>query len=228
VLNEENIEIETNVDARAKANKDYNDSTKSIPKDVRKETTFVFVTPISGRRDWPDTWKNDGISAWVAKKRKLGNWKDVRVLDGCQLIDWTCQFPAIGHWLGTLLGQTPDDYDTAYNYWNLLSSYGEPPSLLPDLFTIGLKLASDKLRRLIIERNDTQLRLVTRYPGYSKSFVCAFLASLSDDERADHQNKVLVFKSPDSFKQACSLSESHVFVLDFDLDANSKLAGGTQ
>ena len=53
-------EIGTSVDARAKANKDYNDSTDDIPDDERRETTFIFVTPLSGRRDWKDTWKPEG------------------------------------------------------------------------------------------------------------------------------------------------------------------------
>lgn len=214
-------EIGTNVDAQAKANRDYKDSTANTPEDVRRESTFVFVTPLSGRRDWKDTWKTDGISTWVAEKKELGDWKDVRVLDGCQLVDWVSQFPAVGHWLGTLVGRAPDDYDTAENCWETLRSYGAPPHLLPDLFTVGRNSASEKLRRLIIDQNDTQLRFDTRYPQYPKGFVSAFVASLDDVERVDYQNKVLIIQSPESFKQACCLNGSHVFVLDFDLDSNS-------
>ena len=61
-------EIGTNVDARAKANHDYNDSTTETPVEVRRETSFVFVTPLSGRRDWKDTWKPKGDTNVARRK----------------------------------------------------------------------------------------------------------------------------------------------------------------
>jgi hypothetical protein len=97
-------EIGSNVDAHSKANEDYNAATAAVPLVARTETTFIFVTPLSGRRGWKDTWKKDGIEAWVAERRERGDWKTVIVLDGSQLMDWVLQFPAIGHWLGSLIG----------------------------------------------------------------------------------------------------------------------------
>ena len=214
-------EIGTGVHARKKANSDYKSSTDNTPEEVRRKTTFVFVTPLSGRRDWPDTWETDGISTWIDNKKGLNQWKDVKVLDGCQLIDWVSHFPAVGHWLARVIWQLPSDFDTTENHWHLISSYGEPPPLLPDLFTVGRNAAIDKLRQFIIEQNNSQLRIETRYRQYSKDFVSAFVASLDDDERADFQHKILILSSPEAFKGACYLNESHVLIVDFDLDANS-------
>lgn len=214
-------EIGTGVNAKNKANTDYIDSINSTPEEVRKESSFIFVTPLSGRRDWKDTWKTDGIETWIDEKNKLKQWKDVRVIDGCQLIDWVSHFPVIGHWLSTIVNQMPEDFDTAENYWQLISSYGAPPSLLPDIFTIGRDSAIDKLRRLIIEQEGLQLRFETRYPSYTKSFVSAFLASLPETERLEHQSRVLILTSKEAFKQACSLRNFHILIADFDVDSNS-------
>lgn len=217
-------EIGTNVDAHSKANEDYNSATAAVPAEVRAETTFMFVTPLSGRRDWRDTWKTDGIETWVAERRARGDWKDVVVLDGAQLVDWMLQFPAIGHWLGSLMGIYPEDFDTAESHWNILCEHGAPPKLCADLFTAGRANAGEKLRSLIVERNDTELRFDTRFPRHLRDFISAFVASLSDDERAEHQNRVLIFENEQTFKHACSLNESHVLVADFDLTSES----GTQ
>src|SRR5437667_7274097 len=49
-------EIGTGLDAASKATADYKSLTESTPESVRAESTFVFVTPLSGRRDWQYTW----------------------------------------------------------------------------------------------------------------------------------------------------------------------------
>ncbi|PKK90361.1 MAG: hypothetical protein CVV64_10385 [Candidatus Wallbacteria bacterium HGW-Wallbacteria-1] len=211
-------EIGTNVNALKKANSDFKSSTESTPEKVRKETTYIFVTPLSGRRDWENTWKTDGISDWTEKKRALNHWKDIKVLDGCCLIDWVSQFPAVGHWLGTTIDQMPNDFDTAENYWSLISSFGSPPPLHPDLFINGRNDASEKLSRLLIDHNDNQLRFDTHFPEYSKYIVSGFLAALPEDNRGETQSKVLILRSKEYFKKACSLTESHVFVMDFNLN----------
>jgi hypothetical protein len=213
-------EIGTNLDARSKANGDYSNATAATPEAVRQKTTFIFATPLSGRRDWKDTWKADGIETWVKEKRGLREWQDVIVLDGTQLTDWITQFPGVGHWLGTLLDQLPDDFDTAESHWHIIKNHGSPPPLIPDLFLIGRESAKDKLRRIIVEQTDRQLRLDTKYPRQPTDFVSAFVASLPEEERYDHQNRILIFSSEETWKKACTLNGSHVFVANFDLDTD--------
>jgi len=52
-------EIGTNLNAGAKATLDYNRLVSGTPEGVRHQSAFVFVTPLSGRRDWQYTWKAD-------------------------------------------------------------------------------------------------------------------------------------------------------------------------
>ena len=212
-------EIGTNLDARRKANKVFRSSTKDTPEEVRKETTFIFVTPLSGRRNWQYTWKPEGIETWLADKRALGKWKEVQVLDGSQLTDWVSQFPAVGHWLGDVVGLLPENFDTAEYHWKIIEAFGAPPPLIPDLFTAGRQKAGEKLKRLIVDQIDTQLRLETRLPQHPKDFVSAYVATLPEEVRAEYQNRVLIFDSADTFKRACSLNESHVFIADFDIES---------
>lgn len=214
-------EVGTSENARKKAEKDYTDATKAVPPDERSEKTYIFVTPLSGRKSWRYTFRRDGAETWIKAKKKLGQWKDVRVIDGSQLIDWVFQFPAIGHWLRASILESPADFETAESQWNLLRGFGAPPPLCPDLFTLGRSNADEKLRRLIIDRNDKELRFDTRFPRHLKDYISAFVASLPDEERLELQNRILIFQSEQAFKHACSLNEAHVLVADFDLNTDS-------
>jgi hypothetical protein len=52
-------EIGTGIHAGDKATADYKELTTATPEAVRCESTFIFVTPLSGRKDWEHTWKED-------------------------------------------------------------------------------------------------------------------------------------------------------------------------
>jgi hypothetical protein len=44
-------EIGTGINSGSKATSDYRDLTAATPDTVRRDSTFIFVTPLSGRRD---------------------------------------------------------------------------------------------------------------------------------------------------------------------------------
>jgi hypothetical protein len=58
-------EIGTGVNAGSKATSDYRALTEITPKEVKLKSTFIFVTPLSGRRDWQYTWKEDAQASWI-------------------------------------------------------------------------------------------------------------------------------------------------------------------
>lgn len=90
-------EIGTGNDPRKKATCDYNNLTKpeKILESDRSKSTFVFVTPLSGRRGW----QYDSQEKWLKDRRNRNEWKDVQVIDGTRLIDWVHQFPDVEIWL---------------------------------------------------------------------------------------------------------------------------------
>ena len=97
-------EIGTGEKAGKKATSDYKDRTKATPEEVRRESTFIFVTPLSSISGWGYTWKKDNQAKWIEKRRKLNEWKDIRVIDGTRLIDWLMHFPSVEQWLAERWG----------------------------------------------------------------------------------------------------------------------------
>ena len=134
-------EIGTSLRAAEKARSDYNDLVSQVPENARLESTFVFVTPLSGRRDWEYTWKENAQAEWLDKRRTRREWRDVRVIDGTTLIDWIAQFPPVGLWLErATVGTSTQHIETTQGHWNLIRTIGEPPPLTPKLFLITLEI----------------------------------------------------------------------------------------
>lgn len=125
-------EIGTGLKAGDKATSDYGGLVSALPEIIRLASTFVFVTPLSGRRDWEHTWKEDAQGVWLEERRAKREWRDVRVIDGTKLIDWIHQFPPVELWLAQrTIGLPVQQLDTPEQRWSLVRSIGEPPPLTP-------------------------------------------------------------------------------------------------
>ena len=117
-------EIGTGIKAGTKAVDDYRDLTAATPAALRRESTFVFVTPLSGRRDWQYTWKEDAQAKWLENRRQRDDWQDVRVIDGSGLIDWLYHFPAVELWLADVMGIPVQQMQTPEQRWADLRTIG--------------------------------------------------------------------------------------------------------
>ena len=74
-------EVGTGIKAGDKATTDYNGLVDAIPENIRRQSSFVFVTPRSGRREWEHTWKEDAQGRWLEDRQSRDEWGDVRVID---------------------------------------------------------------------------------------------------------------------------------------------------
>ena len=157
-------EIGAGLDARAKANSDYNDLTAITPLAVRQSSCFLFVTPLSGRRDWENSWKEDGIASWVEDRRNRHDWLNVHVLNGTSLIDWLYRFPAVDRWLAGVMGQKIDFIETLDSHWETLRMIGNPPPLSHHLFTANRQAASKRLAKLSSIARPTNLNWTRNSP----------------------------------------------------------------
>jgi hypothetical protein len=216
-------EIGAGLDARAKANSDYNDLTKIVPQNVRVASSFVFVTPLSGRRDWENTWKEDGVATWVEERRNRNEWANVHVLNGASLIDWLYRFPAVERWLAGIMGMKIDFIETLDARWETLRMIGNPPPLSPELFTVSRDAAVKKVQKLVIDRDGAQLKLDTKQPEQAADFVSAYAVSLPEDQRIEAIGRCLIVTQEDAWSSVCSLNESHVLIADFDLESERGL-----
>ncbi len=91
-------ELGTNKQPKAKADHDYEQRTKDPLHFVPKETTFVFAT----LRRWAKK------AEWQKAKKAEGIWKDVRVIDAVDLVQWLERFPAVALWFAHQIGSAPD------------------------------------------------------------------------------------------------------------------------
>jgi len=213
-------EVGTGIDAGSKATSDYRTLTDAIPQLLRAESTFIFLTPLSGRRDWEGTWKADQQGDWLTDRRARNDWAGVRVIDGTRLIDWLKQFPAVELWLAQrILGIRGARVESAEQRWRLLESIGEPPSLARQVFLVNRDEARAKLTELL-SGDLVKLRLETHFPEYVPDFVAAQVRSLDDEILPEAAGRCLIVSRQEEWVALCDLPTSHVLVAHEDLDLN--------
>jgi hypothetical protein len=44
--------------------------TEAVPTHVRAESTFIFVTPLSGHRGWPSDWRDENQLVWIDARQR--------------------------------------------------------------------------------------------------------------------------------------------------------------
>ncbi len=215
-------EIGTGLKAGDKATSDYSALASAIPESARIESTFVFVTPLSGRRDWEHTWKEEAQGTWVEDRRARHEWRDVRVIDGTKLIDWVLQFPSVELWLvQRMTGLSVQHIETPEQHWSLIRSYGEPPPLTPHVFLANRDEACAKIKE-VFAGTAVQLKLDTHFPDHVVDFVSAYLAEIDVESRADAAGHCLVISSVDACNAITAQMEKHVLVADSALDLSGE------
>lgn len=214
-------EIGTGTDAGTKATSDYRELVAATPETVRRASVFVFVTPLSGRRDWQHTWKEDAQARWIDDRRGRNDWRDVRVIDGTNLIDWLHHFPSVEVWLAQTMRLPIQQVDTPEQRWNVLRTIGEPPPLTPDVFLANRDAACAKLQE-VFAGHALQLKLDTRFPDQVVDFVAAYVAAMDEESRIDAVGRCLVISGTDGWNTIVTQRERHVLVADHDLDLAEK------
>jgi hypothetical protein len=214
-------EIGTGIGPATKATSDYKDLTAAVPQDVRASASFVFVTPLSGRRGWQGDWKEKSQLKWISDRKGRGDWRDVRVIDGTRLIDWLSAFPAVELWLAHILRLPTQQLETIEQRWGILKSIGEPPPMSPSVFLANRDEAQVKLSALL-QGQSFQLKLDTQHPEQVVDFVAAHIASMDSEARADVAGRCVVVAGPEGWKSVVGLREAHVLVADPDLDLSGE------
>lgn len=213
-------EISVATKAREKAEKDYNDLVRNVPEDTRKRSVFIFVTSSSGYRDWKYIHNDDGQIGWTESKRKLNDWKDVKVIDCTLLVDWCQKFPAVESWLCSEISPGSENIVTLEKLWLETSMTGAPPPLPPDLF---LENRRDKLSSIedLCNKKINQLEIKSRFSRQGLYFFAAYVASLKPERSAEIFGKSLVVSDQNAWRQAANLKDSHLLVVDLDSELHA-------
>lgn len=218
-------EIGTDEKAGDKATDDYKGLIEALPPETRSQAAFVFVTPRSGTRSWPHTWKEKAQAKWLEDRRARNEWRDVRVIDGTKLIDWVHHFPSVELWLAQKMRLPVQQIETPDQRWGVLRTIGHPPQLLPHVFLMNRDAACAKLKE-IFEGNAVQLKLDTHFPDQVVDFVCAYLADMDDETRIDATGRCLIVSGVDAWNAIIAQHERHILVADPTLDLSG--AAGTK
>ena len=215
-------EIGTGRKAGDKATSDYRHLVSEIPQSTRSESAFVFVTPLSGRRDWEFTWKEKSQATWIEIRRARGDWRDVRVIDGTKLIDWIHQFTSVELWLAqTIHGLPVAQVETLEQHWNVTRSIGWPPPLTPLVFLVNRDASFLKVKEVFAETS-VHLKLDTHFPDHVVDFVSACLAELDDENRVDVAGRCLVISGVDAWNFIVAQKERHILIADAALDLSGE------
>ena len=110
-------EIGVDQAVKKKADLVYDDRSKNPSGLNPAETSFLFVTP----RRWAQG------KAWETKKKAENRWRDVRVLDAVDLIQWIERHPGVALWLAALIGKTPAGICDLKEFWREWSAATRRP-----------------------------------------------------------------------------------------------------
>lgn len=205
-------EIGTGVNSKRKATDDLIKRTEQVPESVRRNTSFVFVTPRSSA-SWGE--------AWLAEHKDKG-WKSLRVLDGNQIADWLREFPSISRWLAVKMGiaVNSDGMTTPLEHWQSILNSGDKkdPPLPPELFTVTRENACNELQKLF-SGEIKRVFLSAESKDDVNDFVAAYIATLG--EAHPYTQRCLFISDPNAWRSVSESRRSHVFVAAPKLEMES-------
>lgn len=208
-------EIGTGVGSKKKATDDLIKRTGQVAERMRRNTSFVFVTPRSS-----GSWEE----AWLAEHAEDG-WKEIHIVDGVKLADWLKEFPAIALWLATKMGIIPKEsgITTPMEYWkeNFCRGQDAAPLLPPSLYTATRENACRALEEVFTGKQQC-LFICPESEDDVNDFVAAYFASSKDEKIKKYANQCLFISEPEAWKSIAGLRKPHILVADTELDLDSE------
>lgn len=208
-------EIGTGVGSKKKATDDLIKRTGQVAESVRRNTSFVFVTPRSS-----GSWEE----AWLAEHAEDG-WKEIHIVDGIKLADWLREFPAIALWLATKMGIIPKEsgITTPMEYWkeNFCRGQDAAPLLPPSLYTATRENTCRALEEVFTGKQQC-LFICPESEDDVNDFVAAYFASSKDEKIKKYANQCLFISEPEAWKSIAGLRKPHILVADTELDLDSE------
>lgn len=194
---------------REKAEGDYKKRSKGATTIDRKDTTYVCVTP----QRWPkkENWRKAKIAEEI--------WKDVRVIDGDDLVHWLDLCPGAARWLAVRLGKRRTDLREirqAFDEWSLATE----PRLSADLLLSDRDDQATQIRRWLAGQ-PAVFPLPAESAEEATAFLRAVLEPLPPLHRAYREDLMFVAESKEAARSCIGLSAKLVVVL---MDADPGLA----
>lgn len=176
-------EMGRNADPSGKANDDYDKRTLETSAEVRRESTFVFVTP---RR-----WNNK--EEWRQKAEEQGAWRAVRVYDARDLEHWLEEAPAVALWFAdrrAITGPGVEAPEAAWRRWAEQTT----PAITEAAFLAGREEFAAKVAERLRSGKE-----IVKLAGDSREEVVAFTAAVVRRDEA-LRTRTVVMTGPDGWR----------------------------
>ena len=206
-------EVSCRREPKTKAESDYAKRTKSVRRNERSETTFVFVTA----RNWP------GKQAWATEKTAIGHWKEVRAYDASDLEQWLEQSAPAQIWFAERLGQPVDDYRSIEKCWSEWADVCDPP-LSPALFDSSVERFTEKFRDWLTEEPDRPFIVAAD----SREEALAFLRCLARTSKTSSpglEHRMIVLDTPEALQSVDSKGRLPLVAIISTREAEKKIGG---
>lgn len=167
-----------------KLNDDYDNRTGDVSAADRAQRTLVLVTPFT----WDDPRLK--IVDWVSDKKAKNDWKDVRLIDGVQLIDWLTSRPGVAARWALRIGAQPADVRSTDEYWNEYVLSFEAP-LTEDVVLSGREKSAERLIEALL-RPTGPVALVADSPEEVVAFAVAAIRKAAPATRLYLEDRTLI------------------------------------
>lgn len=194
-------EFGTNDNPAHKAEGYYAGRTKNTKASIRKETTFVFVTP----HNW------HGKEAWAGAKKATGEWKDVRAYDASDIEQWLEDSIPGQAWMAERLNVGGADVLSLEESWRRWSTVTEP-TLSMELFKGVSDERADVVAKWLTQAPDRPLTIVSDSEDESLAALAAAFQSEAL-RKSGAGDRVIVVKSAEALAKVASASSEFIVVM---------------
>lgn len=195
-------EFGTNEEPRSKANGDYEKSVKALGLSACKKMTFIFVTP----RRWP------GKGAWVASKKELKQWKNVRAYDASDLEQWLEQSLPGQAWFASEAHIPAQDVRSLDKCWSDWAEVSSPP-LVGGLFASAIEAAKRAVDSYLSSPPAGPIVIAADSVEEALAFLAQLLSEYGGSELAAYRDRVLVFDGPGVLPRLASAKQAFIPVV---------------
>ncbi|MEA5673968.1 HigA family addiction module antitoxin [Pseudomonas sp. MH2] len=205
-------EFGTNEKPLTKANGDYDKSVIALEPSVRRNMTFIFVTP----RRWP------GKGSWVVSKQALKEWKDVRAYDASDLEQWLEQSLPGQAWFASETHIPAQDVRSLDKCWTEWAEVSNPP-LAGGLFASAIEDAKRAVASYLSSSSTGPFVVAADSVEEALAFLAQLLSEHGGEELASYRDRVLVFDRPGALPRLASAKQAFISVV-YTRDVEKELA----
>ena len=186
----------------SKAEGDYEKRSEDPLGLTRNDTTFMFATL--------QRWK--GGAKWAQEKRDEKIWKDVRVLDADDLVEWIALFPSVGYWLATRMGKHVAGTRPLEDFWREWRLSTEWP-MSTGIMLAGRDQDAIDLLKWLYDRPSVR-GIQGDSVGEGIAFLFSAIDLLPEQYKKLYFSRCLVASSPEAARALGSSAASKVIVME--------------